>query len=414
MIFDTATIKEKYLNTVKESWLTTKTTFPVFLCEISQDSKTANEAYLDNTRRILQEHLNLMPKTPWKRKKWTQDLQSLIDDILYQETVINLHSSMEREELSLFQAELKEFLRQVRKFSPELSFEEIGQALRNYIVYAMFKRIHMDPSGFNRAGFGYSMLYPFTDNFIDNIATTAEEKKEYNQIIRTKLEGNAVLSRTTHQKRTCELLEDIEVVFPRSSHPMASQLLLMMLDAQELSLAQQDKATCLSMDERMNISIYKGGISVLIDRYFVNKDLTESDLLFYIGMGFFLQLADDLQDIEEDSRHGYQTLFTYDLSPDYEENLVNQLLHFIHNIMESYQAENNRFKDFVLSNCYQLIYLSIIRSKAFFTSGYLERMEGLLPVTVGYYDNLKKDMPNGLDGNYQNNYRKTLDALLFA
>lgn len=414
MIFDTDTLKEKYLNAIKQSWLTTKTTFPVFLCEISQDNKTANEAYLDHTRRVFQEHLNLIPKTPWKRKKWAQNLQSLIDQILYQETVINLHSSMEREELTLFQTELKEFLRQVRKFSPELSFEDMGQALRNYIVYAMFKRIHMDPSGFNRAGFGYSMLYPFTDNFIDNIATTAEEKKEFNQIIRTKLKGNAALSRTTHQKRTCELLEEIESVYPRASYPMMPQLLLMMLDAQELSLVQQDNTTSLSLDDRMNISIYKGGISVLIDRYFVNRELTESDLLFYTGMGFFLQLADDLQDIEEDSRLGYQTLFTFDLNPAYEENLVNQLLHFVHNIMESYQAENNRFKDFVLLNCYQLIYLSIIRSKAFFTSGYLERIERLLPVTVRYYDNLKKDMPNGLDGTYQNKYRKTLDALLLA
>ncbi len=414
MIFDTDTIKEKYLNIVKEAWLATEATFPDFLCEISQERKLKNEAYISSTRIRLQESMNDIPKAPWKRKYWKQTLLTLTEDVLYQENIINVHSSMEPKELAEFQDELKEFMRQVRKFSPELSFDEIGQALRNYIVYAMFKKIHRDNSGFSRAGFGYSMLYPFTDNFIDNSNTTSAEKAEYNQIIRDKLKGKKVFPSTTHHKKTCALLDDIETIFPRETHPMTSHLLLMMLDAQESSLQQQDSTTVLSQEERLNISIYKGGISVLIDRYFVSKELREADILFYIGLGFFLQLADDLQDIKEDSENGYQTLFTFNLDPVHEEELVNQLLHYIYHIMNSFQAENDHFKDFVLLNCYQLIYTSIIRSKAFFSPEFLEKIERLLPVTICYYDNFTKDMAISFEGKDQNKYHKVLDALIFA
>jgi hypothetical protein len=412
MIFDTDMIKEKYLKEVKETWLTTEAAFPDLLSECSTERKQINEAYISSAKSRLQEPMNHMPKVPWRRKHWRQNVLKLVEELLYEETVINLHSSMAREELIAFQEELKEFLRQARTFAPELSFDEIGQAFRNYIVYAMFKRIHKDGSGFSLAGFGYSMLYPFTDNFIDNISSSFEDKAEYNQIIRNKLEGNEVFPRTVHQIKTCELLDDIEKAYPRKTHPMAFQLLLLMLDAQEASLLQQNSTCELSPLDCLNISIYKGGISVFIDRYFVDKELTEADLFFYIGMGFFLQLADDLQDIGVDSAHGSQTLFTLDLDPTQEENLVNKLLQFIHNIMDSYQAENNQFKNFILLNCYQLIYISVLRSKAFFSAEYLEKIERLLPVTRHYYDEFIRDM--SFHEKVQNTYFKMLDELILA
>ena len=415
MTFDTVTMKEKYLNAVKEAWLTTEDSFPQFLFEVSLETKTINEKYLINSQSKLQEPMSRIPKMPWKRKRWKQNLLKLVEEILYQETIINIHSTMKPQELTLFQEELMEFMRQVRRFSPELNFEEIGQALRNYIVYAMFKKIHQDDSGFSKAAFGYSMLYPFTDNFIDNSANTSKDKYEYNQMIRSKLKGNTVNPLTKHQKKTCDLLDFILTDFPRDTTPMAADLLLMMLDAQEISISQQHRTAPLSGKDRLDVSLYKGGISVLIDRYFVNKELTEADIIFYLGLGFFLQLADDLQDIRDDSDQGYQTLFTLDLRHEKEEKLVNRMLHFIHNNMLSYQAENDCFKNFVLSNCYQLIYISAIRSKEFFSVKYLNLLEALLPVSMSYYDSFRSEMKMNLDveNSNSNKYMKLLDEIVF-
>lgn len=276
----------------------------------------------------------------------------------------------------------------------------------------MFKEIHQVKTGFSKACFGYSMLYPFTDNYIDSNDISDLEKMEYNQIIRDKLSGKTVFPKSTHQKKTCDLLEAIENDYPRNLDSSVYALLQMMLDAQEKSLHQQNTDSKLTSEERLKISIYKGSISVLIDRFFVNKEITEEDLLFYLGLGFFLQLADDLQDIEEDSIKGNQTIFTLDLRLEEEEKLVNKLLHFIHHLMNTYQAENNVFKDFIIFNCYQLIFLSLDGSKKFFSEKYLSDLEKYLPITYNFLDTLKGNLFLNNDFKMDEKYMKLLDDIL--
>jgi len=406
------TVKENYLNIIKNQWLTTSNLFPEFLSEISNETKTQNEQYIQSISDNFQKQLKRFYHIPIGRKKWKQRTLDLIEDVLCKETIIGLHHSMDQQTIDAFQEELKEFFRHVRKFAPELTFDDVGQALRNYIVYAMFKVIHQKKSDFHLAGFGYSMLYPFTDNYIDSKTYSAKEKSEYNQIIRDKIEGKEVHPNSMHQRKTCELLQMIESEYPRDSDPTVFTLLLMMLEAQEDSIRQDNINLPLTAEERLDISLYKGGISVLIDRFFVNKEITEDDWIFYLGLGFFLQLADDLQDIKEDSIHGHQTIFTLDLHHKQEEEIINKMLHFVHQIMDSYHSENDVFKNFILSNCYQLIYSSLVGSKEFFSKEYQVKIEKYLPVTYSFLENYKKNMIVNKDRKVQDNYMKMLDDIV--
>jgi len=412
ILLELNSIKEKYLNTVKNEWLIADNFCPDFLSEISEETKTQNEQYIQKVSDDFQKHMKSFSHIPPRHKKWKQRILNMLENILSEETIIGIHTSMDLQTLDAFQAELKDFLRHVRKFAPELSFDEIGQALRNYIVYAMFKEIHQLKSNFNIAGFGYSMLYPFSDNYIDSKKYSAKEKAEYNQIIRDKIEGKEVHPKSIHQIKTCELLQAIESEYPRAIDSTIFKLLLMMLDAQEDSMRQHNKGFLLTSEERLDISLYKGGISVLIDRFFVKKELTEDDLIFYLGLGFFLQLADDLQDIKEDSMQGNQTIFTLDLNNEQEEKIVNKMLHFVNHIMNVYQSENDIFKNFILSNCYQLIYSSVIGSKEFFSKDYLVKLEKYLPVSYPFLENLKKNMIENKDMKIQDKYIKILDDIL--
>ena len=414
MLLEKDRITENYLNIVKREWLmSSDDTFPEFITEISEEKKAQNEAYIKTILDDFQKQIKQFTRISFGRKKQCQKMFHLIRDILYNETIIGLHSSMNRNTIDTFQEELMEFMRQVRTFSPELSFEGIGQALRNYIVYAMFKEIHEKQSGFSMAGFGYSMLYPFTDNYIDSINLSEAEKAEFNQIIRDKIKGNRPHPKCLHQQKTCALLQAIESEYPRENDTTVYDLLLMMLEAQENSLRQQNNNVKLTLEERLDISLYKGGISVLIDRYFVKKELTEAETIMYLGLGFFLQLADDLQDIGEDSRQGYQTLLTDDLNCSSEEQLVNKMLNFVHKIMATYKAENALFQDFVLNNCFQLIYTSVIRSKEFFSQEYLKQIEKYLPVSSSFYDSVSKVILTNQDPDNQKQHLKLLDTLLF-
>ncbi|MBH1942183.1 hypothetical protein I5677_14885 [Mobilitalea sibirica] len=412
MRIDKNTIQDICLTIIKNEWLSTDDSFPDFLPEISYETKMQNEAYVNNILTEFQAHFQKFPRLPIGRKRWNQKTLRLIITILNKETVLGIHRAMDEPTIDQFYTEVKDFLQHARRFAPKLTFEEIGQALRNYIVYAMFKEIHQVKTGFSKPGFGYSMLYPFTDNYIDSINLTDNEKAEYNQLIRHKLEGKPVHPHNEHHRKTCDLLQAIEDEYPREKDTTVYTLLLTMLEAQEESLRQQKKNILLSGEQRLDISLYKGGISVLIDRFLVNKEVTDKDLIFYLGFGFFLQLADDLQDIKEDSSNGYQTVFTVDLHAKQEEKLVNKMLHFIYHLMASYQSENDIFKDFVLMNCYQLIFTSILGSKEFFSKDYLKQIEKYLPVSLPYLETMLHNRVEKQDNKKQSKYMKMLDSIL--
>lgn len=400
------------LEGLKEEWLAASDAFPDFLQGVSAEKKLENEDYAKKVSEKFYQQTNRLPRLPLGRKKWKKKTLDIIFEVLYKENMIGIHQAMKPEEIDAFYQELMVFLKTVRQFSPELRFDEIGQAIRNYIVYAMFKVIHQVESGFSKAGFGYSMLYPFTDNYIDSGEPSSDKKKEYNQLIRDKILGKEVHPSCIHHERTCDLLQAIASDYPREKDDRIYTLLLMMLEAQEESLRQQRSDQLLSEEERLNISLWKGGISVLVDRFLVNKELTSQDLHFYLGFGFFLQLADDLQDIGEDSQMGYQTLFTVSLNKEREEKLVNKLLHFLHHIMEAYSAENDTFKNFVMASSDQLVLTSMFRSKDFFTSKYQSLLEQFLPVTGSYLETARANSLEQQSRVIQDNYIKVLDLLL--
>ena len=412
MLLEKNKIKDICLHKIKDAWLAVPDTFPDFLTEISTETKTQNEQYIQTVSEDFQKQLKSFPMNAKRRGKWKQKMIGMLDHVLSEETIIGVHYAMDQQSLGTFQNELKDFLIHARKFAPELSIEEIGQAIRNYVVYAMFNEMNQIRPGFNMAGFGYSMLYPFTDNYIDNPQCSDMDKIQYNQIIRDKIAGKEVHPESMHQQKTCELLSAIESEYPRDSDSTIFTLLSLMLEAQEDSLRQQTKGASLSLSERLDISLYKGGISVLIDRFFVKKEITEDDLDFYLGFGFFLQLADDLQDIREDSRAGHQTVLTVDESYGYKEKTVNKMLYYVYQILFDYHAENDVFKNFVLNNCYQLIYSSAVGSREFFSQEYLEKLEKYLPVTYPFLEKMSKNQNENKDFKIQDKYMKIMDEMI--
>ncbi len=406
--------KEEYLNLIKADWKSVSDSFPDPIDSVSYETKQKNEKYIQTISSKFQKQVKSFPKLPLGRKKWRKKTLNLVKTSLHNETILNIHQVMSSEKIGLLMEEIKNFLRQVRSFAPELSFADIGQAIRNYIVYTMFKEMHIENSGFNAAAYAYSMLYPFTDNYIDHKNYTDAEKQEYNRIICATINAAAVHPANIHQEKTCELLRTIISSYEKEGSYQISQLLLMMLDAQACSIRQQRQAFPLTAEERLDVSLYKGGISVLIDRYFVQEEISSEDLRFYLGFGFFLQLADDLQDIKEDSLLGHSTLFTLDLSSDREERTVNRLLHFLNHIMEHFQPKNIHMKNFVLAASRLLIYTSVIGSKEFFSNEYLSQLEKSLPVTASFMENILTQRVEKQDPELQERYMDIVDGLILS
>ncbi len=378
------TIKDFFLPILREQWLKTEDTFPSCMAKVSQEEKERNEAYVREASDAFGQQFARYPRFPIGKNKWRKDTYGLLYQVLNEEPLLHIHQSLPRERLESLISEMKTFMKRVRRDVPEMSNDDMGQAARNYIVYLMFKEIHNDTSDFSEACYGYSMLYPFTDNYIDNNSCSREEKFRYNSLIRNYLKGEDPLPSSEHDEKTLYFLSLAGKTSGSDISQSASELLLMMLEAQEKSLQQQGSDTLLGYRKRLDISLFKGGLSVLIDRFFVKDKLTREDMTFYLGFGFFLQLADDLQDIKEDSEKRHQTLFTLNLSAEEEEKNVNKLFFFITDLCAAFPAANRKFLDFVLINCYQLILMGVQKSQEYFREDYVKQLGEYFPVSFSY------------------------------
>lgn len=399
MRIDSSAIQSVCIPEMRRIWLQSPDVFPDFLCEIPDQFRSDNEKFFRATIHKIQKIISKFPVDPavmagFNRKKrltWKKQMTTQVFYILKHENALGIHRVMSQERIASFYEELEAFIALCRSFSPELNIEGIGQAIRNYTVYAMFVELSRGTPGLNPAAFGYSMLYPFTDNYIDSSDHSDTEKKQYNQMIRETIAGREVEPLPGHQEKTIALLRMIAEKYPREKDGSILTLLQMMQEAQENSLRQQRRGEQLPAAERLDISLFKGGLSVLIDRCFVDRELSIEDMLFYFGFGFFLQLADDLQDIGPDFESGHQTLLNLEMNPEACGKTVNKLFWFVREITESYVSSNEDFKQFVLKNCYMLLCTSVIGSKEFFSHEYTERLQKYMPVSGQFWESSRSN-----------------------
>jgi len=160
------------------------------------------------------------------------------------------------------------------------------------------------------AVFAYSMVYPYLDNVLDDDRAAESVKLDLVAKLKDWLEGSDRPAVDPGEMKLRALVGLMERRLPRSAFPGVYRALLAIYNAQVKSLLQQRPGTDASPDDILAISLEKGGTSVLADGYLVAGALSPVDEEFCFGFGTFLQFADDLQDIAEDSRRGHRTLFT--------------------------------------------------------------------------------------------------------
>lgn len=108
------------------------------------------------------------------------------------------------------------------------------------------------------------------------------------------------------------------------------------------SLRQQGHR--LDDESLLQISVEKGGTSVLTDAYLVRGGLAPDDADFAFGYGVLLQLMDDLQDFPQDLKHDHATLVTRQAALGSVESVVRRLRSFVIGIdTEHARARTNFF-----------------------------------------------------------------------
>lgn len=201
----------------------------------------------------------------------------------------------------------REFIEKVKIRWPYMDDESIFQALRNVWIMNTIQIMHKLPVQMTNAIFAYSMLYPLTDNYLDDEKVLLSEKHDFVLRFRKRLEGPHIYPNNSHEKDIFDMVSLIEKDFSRIKHPEVFESLLLIHDGQCMSLKQQYEA--LTEKDILKLSFEKGAASVVADAYLVLGELNEEQMKFYTGYGIALQLADDLQDLSEDLTINHHTLY---------------------------------------------------------------------------------------------------------
>ena len=207
---------------------------------------------------------------------------------------------------------IADFYDHSRTLDPELSSSAAFQASRNIVTANSLQILGGISVKLNNATYAYSMLYPYTDNFLDDKKTTTAMKLEFSDRFRKRLNGEFPTPSNDHEKRVFNMVTLIEGVYSRKEFPEIYSSLLTIHEMQVRSLKRQktDLTRYFDLDELLRMSVEKGGTSVMADAFLALGHPTAEMAEFSFAYGVALQLLDDLQDVAKDLQNGDATLFS--------------------------------------------------------------------------------------------------------
>jgi hypothetical protein len=214
------------------------------------------------------------------------------------------------------------------RFDPNLSAEDIYQAGRNAWTANGLQWLLGMPVQNTPSVFAYSLLYPYTDNYLDDPDISASNKLAFNERFRQRLAGESVAPADAHEQVLFDLVAMIEKQYPRSMYQQVFESLLDIHRAQGRSLSLMRRSAAPGEVDVLGLSFEKGGNFVLADGYLVSGSLDGAQREYTYGPGIFAQLLDDVEDVELDSQAGRLTLYSQPAGHWPLDALANRTIHF--------------------------------------------------------------------------------------
>lgn len=292
----------------------------------------------------------------------------------------------------------RHFLRAVRDFDPEIRISSVYQALRNVWIMNTLQFFLGQKVELSDAIFGYSMIYPYLDNFIDDAGDSESDKLA--QVLKLKrwLEGVDERPETPREEKLHALIGLIERQFSRREYPEVFQSMLAIYNAQIRSLLQQRETNPPHSAEILDISLEKGGTSVLADGYLVAGSLEPGQQDFCFGFGTFLQLADDLQDIAEDLKRGHSTLFSQTAGQLPLDPLLYKLFRYVYAVVErtldASLPREQALREVIPRGSALMHMESVSKYPSFFSRACVRGCQKAYPVRFSYLRKLRRALPD--------------------
>jgi len=294
-----------------------------------------------------------------------------------------------------FSQTASDFIKEAKAFDSKIGIRDINQAIRNLwiansIQILLDREIMLTPSTF-----AYSMLYPYTDNYLDNPEISSVDKQTINSSFRRRLAGEVIEPASSYENSLFRLVEIIESEHPRHLNNEVYESLLAIHEAQGKSILQGSVKTFPYEIDIMGISFEKGGTSVLADAYIIDPKLSLQSVSFMFGFGVFLQLVDDIEDTEEDYSSSHMTMFSQLVGKWDMDRITNRLINFISKVLETEEncpVNLHKLKDIIRNNSNFLIMEAIAKNSSAYSSSYVKNIEKYCPFRFSYMNKLRRKL----------------------
>ncbi|HEX3029599.1 MAG TPA: hypothetical protein VHT34_09930, partial [Clostridia bacterium] len=175
-------LKEEYVNI----WRNTDDSIPCLDMTYSREEQSEKEKELDKRIKKITKELKVFPVSEEKKMIWRGKVKWAVREI-GGGTFEFKDDETSRRILDEFSRSAKDFIKEARLFNPDMSIEDINQAIRNLWIANSIQAMLGINIVLTPSIFAYSMLYPYTDNFLDDPSVTDIQKKEINVRLKKRL-----------------------------------------------------------------------------------------------------------------------------------------------------------------------------------------------------------------------------------
>jgi len=378
---------QEYIDHFLEIWEESPTDLPLFKKEYSETEKREREANYEYFQKKIKEKQSVKKAQQFRNnpaKSFFPMFKAFLETVFdFDKDHLQLILSEEFKNVS------KDFFYKARAFGPELKPENIYQGMRNVWIMNGIQLMMELPVKITHSVFAYSMIYPYSDNLLDDSTISKHEKKQFSERFNKRLHGEHLVPDNHTETQLFKLVEMFEHEFPRYSFPEVYNSLYAIQQGQTNSL-QMINPNGTSNRTIQNICFEKGGASVLADGYLVAGKLTRQKERALFGYGVYLQLLDDIQDVKEDKGAATKTMFSC-LPSDNLGKFVNKTIHFGRKALDEMHCfpgiQNLEFLDLMNRSIEMMIIESVGLNNTWYNKSYLDELERYSPLHFDFIRN---------------------------
>ncbi len=381
------------METMAQTWQNAGTDFPIFTRSYSLSEKKQNEALLSEELNWLVSELEKVDRSAPRRDELTGEAGRRFKQAgkAIFELTEDQANTLENEGIPSISSQ---FFQTAREFDPGVTTADIFQASRN--VWTMnYLQVLLDlPVRLTPSIFAYSMLYPVTDNYLDDPRRSAEEKHNFNQRFSEWLCGGNLPPSSEHERKVFQLIKLVESEFTRSEPLQVFDSLLAIQSAQQKSLTQCSDRNAFSRRDGLKISIEKGGTSVLADAFLVAGSVPQWQMKLIFNYGVFAQFMDDQEDVAGDIKQHSASVFTEAARSGSLDLTMNRLFSFARTVLKDLDRfdapRSSPLKEISMKGIDLLLIDACARTSRFYSPGYLSDLEQYYPFRFKYLAEIRR------------------------